>query len=145
MMGDASARQPLPDFKGSRFLALGSKGIIACIATIPAEFLGGLNGQVKSIIIRAIYQDHLGAENNQLGDFCRRRGFRGEDYGFLSDCSRHASQGGASISGGGSYHHFGVNLSGAPYHNRAGAVFKGGCWIATLVFYPELIHTELGS
>ena len=50
-----------------------------------AKFLGGFDGQVKSLVVIPIYQDHLRPVDQELGDFGRRGSARRQDDRFLPD------------------------------------------------------------
>ena len=89
----------LPNFEGGGLFAFGCKGIVACVAAVPAKFLRGLDRQVESRIVIPIHQDDLRAKDEQLRDLGRRRRLGGKNDRFLPNRGGHSRQRRSGVAG----------------------------------------------
>ena len=88
---------------------------------VPSKILRGLDREIKSLVVVPVYQDHLRAINQQLGNLGWRRRPWGKDHRALPNRGSHPGQRGASVAGRGGHHHLGMDLASTRYHHRAGA------------------------
>ena len=131
-----------PDLEGSGFLALGGEGIVAGVATVPAELLRSLDGQVEGIVVGAVHQHDPGAEDQQLRHLGRGRRLGRKDDRLLPHRRRHARQRRARITRGSSHNHLGFDLASARHHDCAGAVLEGSGRVAGFVLEPQLLQAK---
>jgi len=131
-----------PNFKSGGFFAFCGKSIVTCVTAIPTVSFCGGYGKVKSAVIISIYQNHLGAENQKLCDFCRRCRFGGKNNGMPSAGSSHPCQSRSRISRGSGDNGFGIYFFRSGNQNGAGSIFKRSGRISSIIFDPKVTDAD---